>query len=74
LGGLLGSVGRVVGGVFVDERGRVVIPFRLRGTLSDPKPEPDLGRLTEMQTKGGPTRPSESPATILDRLLKRRPQ
>jgi hypothetical protein len=74
LGGLLGSVGRVVGGVFVDDQGRIVIPFRLRGTLSDPKPEPDLGRLTEMQTKGGSTRPSESPATILERILKRPPQ
>ncbi len=72
LGGLLGNVGNVVGSVFVDEQGRVVVPFLLRGTFAQPKPTLDAARLADMKLKrGSPSRPGGSVGDILDRIRKR---
>jgi len=71
LGGLLGSV---VGNVFVDDQGRVVVPFLLRGTFAQPRPTLDAGRLAEMKLKRGTTSPGGTLGDILDRIRKRKPQ
>ncbi|MGH9814239.1 MAG: AsmA-like C-terminal region-containing protein, partial [Candidatus Acidiferrales bacterium] len=71
LGGLGGLLGSVVGNVFVDDQGRAVIPFLLRGTFAQPKPTLDAARLAQMKLKGRPDRPGGSLGDILDRLRKR---
>jgi len=71
LGGLLGSLGSVVGNVFVDDQGRVVVPFLLRGTFAQPKPTLDAARLAEMKLKRGTTSPGGTLGDILDRIRKR---
>ncbi|HXE76389.1 MAG TPA: AsmA family protein [Candidatus Xenobia bacterium] len=73
LGGLIGSV---VGNVFVDEQGRVVIPFLLRGTFAQPRPTLDAARLAEMRLRRGtsPASPGGTLGDILDRIRKRKPQ
>jgi uncharacterized protein involved in outer membrane biogenesis len=68
LGGLLGTV---VGVVFVDDQGRIVVPFLLRGTFSKPQPLPDHKRLPEMKTKGAPVRRDDPLGDILRRIPKR---
>ncbi len=71
LGGIGGLLGSVVGNVFVDDQGRVVVPFLLRGTFAQPKPTLDAARLADMKLKRGTTRPGGSLGDILDRLRKR---
>ena len=71
LGGIGGLLGSVVGNVFVDDQGRVVVPFLLRGTFAQPKPTLDAARLAEMKLKRGGTRPGGSLGDILDRIRKR---
>ncbi len=72
IGGLLGSV---VGNVFVDDQGRVVVPFLMRGTFAQPRPTLDAARLAEMKLRrGGTTSPGGTLGDILDRLRKRKPQ
>ncbi len=71
---LSGLIGSVVGNVFVDDQGRVVVPFLLRGTLAQPRPTLDAGRLAEMKLKRGTTSPGGTLGDILDRIRKRKPQ
>jgi uncharacterized protein involved in outer membrane biogenesis len=70
-----GSLGGLAGGFFTDEQGRVVIPFRIRGTFAQPKLSLDAARLAEMQLKRGlGAQPGSALGDLLDRIRKRKPQ
>ena len=65
-GTALGGLGRLV--YVKDEQGRVIVPFKVRGTFSDMKFSPDPARALRLRRgeRGGP-------GNILDRLLRRKP-
>lgn len=67
-------LGALAGNFFTDDQGRVVIPLQIRGTFSDPKFTPDLGRLARMKLGKGRSKPGGTVGDILDRLLKRKPR
>ena len=48
-----GVLGFLTGALPVDEQSRVLLPFKVRGTFSDPRYQLDVARLAQLKLKGG---------------------
>lgn len=48
-----GVLGLLTGALPVDEQSRVLLPFKVRGTFSEPRYQFDVARLARLKLKGG---------------------